>query len=212
MKPPRVLMIDHTDSFVFILADQFRRLGADVRVYRPAGTVREMEERIRRVDPALVVLSPGPGRPEDAASTVGWLQTLPSVPVLGVCLGHQAMAVAYGGTVVRAAGPVHGRPWPVRLFQDPLFAGFPRRFTAARYHSLVVGRMPADFEVIATSMDGDRELVMAMRHRTMPQVGLQFHPESYLTPLGGVLVERILDEAVGRIAPATGPAEARAQR
>ena len=80
----------------------------------------------------LVVLSPGPGRPEDAGSTVGWLQTRPQVPVLGVCLGHQAMAVAAGGTVVRAAGPVHGRPWPVRLLPDTLFSGFPTRFTAAR--------------------------------------------------------------------------------
>ena len=194
MSTPRILMVDHRDSFVFILADQFRSLGADVHVYRVAETVDQFHSQIRKVAPQLIVLSPGPGRPENAGATVAWLATRPEIPVLGVCLGHQALVAAAGGTIRRAVTPVHGRPWPIRLLPDPLFDGLPSRFIAARYHSLVVDDLPADFSVIATALDGKQEQIMAIRHRRLPQIGLQFHPESVLTPLGKTLLGRVLVE------------------
>ena len=117
------------------------------------------------------------------------------VPVLGICLGHQAMAVAGGGRVERAPRPVHGRASAIALEPDPLFDGLGATLTAARYHSLVVTELPADTVAIATVREEERDLVMAMRHRTFPHVGLQFHPESILTPAGGRLVSRCLHEA-----------------
>lgn len=198
MTAQRVLMVDHRDSFVFILAEQFLKLGATVRTYRSDMGLDEFERLVREIDPALVVLSPGPGRPEASGVTVPWLETRPGVPVLGICLGHQAMAVAAGGTVDRAPRPVHGKPWPVRLLDDPLHDGLPDLLPVARYHSLVVTSCPDEFRVIATTEDAGATLIMAMRHRTLPQIGMQFHPESFLSPFGGILIERVLAEATRR--------------
>ena len=196
MSKPRVLVLDHKDSFVFILAEQFLKLGAEVQTYRSDLPLASFQELVERVDPTLVVLSPGPGRPESAGVTVPWLLTRPRRPVLGICLGHQALAQAAGGVVDRAPRPVHGKPWPVELLEDPLFEGLPSRMPVARYHSLVVTEVPDSFRVTARAQDSGVDLVMAMRHRSLPQVGLQFHPESFLSPLGGKLVENLLAEAV----------------
>lgn len=196
MNKPRVLVLDHKDSFVFILAEQFLKLGAELQIYRSDLALSTFQELVERVDPTLVVLSPGPGRPESAGVTVPWLSTRPRLPILGICLGHQAMAQAAGGVVARAPRPVHGKPWPVELLADPLFEGLPATMPVARYHSLVVTEVPEEFRVIARAHDSGVELVMAMRHRSLPQVGLQFHPESFLSPLGGRLVEAVLAEAV----------------
>ena len=197
MTAPRVLVVDHRDSFVFILAEQFLRLGAELRTYRSDMELGALQEIVGEFAPDLVVLSPGPGRPETAGVTVPWLRTRPQVPVLGICLGHQALGVAAGGTVERAPEPVHGRPWSVDVEDpaDPLFAGMPARFAAARYHSLVVTEPTGEYRVLATALDSGSRLVMAMRHRELPWVGLQFHPESVLTPRGGVLIERALATA-----------------
>lgn len=195
-RTPSILVLDHKDSFVFILAEQFLKLGAEVRTYRSQQELGAWSRLVKATDPDLVVLSPGPGRPESAGVTLPWLESRPDVPILGICLGHQALAAATGGEVVRAPRPVHGRPWQVTLRDDPLFEGLPGSMTVARYHSLVVEPDRAEWSVTATAADGDQELIMAMRHRVLPWIGLQFHPESFLTPWGGVLVSRILDHAV----------------
>ena len=188
----RTLVIDHRDSFAFLLAEQLQRHGADVDVVRSDLALDELRTHLAHLDPDLVVLSPGPGHPTRAGVTPSWLATRPNVPVFGVCLGHQALAIAAGGAVGRGPEPVHGKAWPVQLRPDPLFEGLPRVLSAARYHSLVVTHVPAALEVLATARDGDHELVMAARHRERPWLGVQFHPESCLTPHGGPLLERVL--------------------
>lgn len=191
----RVLLIDHHDSFSFLLADQFARFGADVRTYRAPPELAQFEAIVREVDPALVVLSPGPGHPTEVQSTLDWLRSSPPQPVLGVCLGHQAMGVATGGTVGRAPEPVHGMATEVRLGEDPRFAGLPRTVRVGRYHSLTITGVSPELEVIGTGEEGGLTLVMAVRHRRLPWLGVQFHPESCLTPMGGVLVRSVCRSA-----------------
>jgi anthranilate synthase/aminodeoxychorismate synthase-like glutamine amidotransferase len=193
---PRVLVLDNRDSFVFNLVDEFRRQGAEVATVRSNMSLSDWEGSLARFSPDLVVLSPGPGRPEDVGVMVPWLRSEPEIPVLGVCLGHQALAVAAGGQVGRAPRPVHGRKSRIDVRQDPIFRGLPSPLMAARYHSLVVTEMPEQMELLATTRDEGEDLVMAMRHRRLCQVGLQFHPESILTPGGGSIVREFLQEAL----------------
>lgn len=187
----KVLVIDHRDSFVFMLVDHFARGGYEVRTLRSDIGLADLQAEVETHRPSLVLLSPGPGRPEQSGVMVPFLKTEPRVPVLGVCLGHQAMAVAAGGEVGLATDPVHGRSCVVRHHGDAMFEGIPSRFTAARYHSLAVTGVPDCFEVLAET-DSEPQLVMAMRHRELPYVGLQFHPESVLTPFGGRLIANLL--------------------
>jgi len=194
-QPSRVLLIDHCDSFSFLLAEQFARFGADVRTYRAPPELAQFEQIVSEVDPALVVLSPGPGHPNEVRSTLDWLRSAPKQPVLGVCLGHQAMGVATGGTVGRAPAPVHGMATEVHLGDDPRFADLPSTIRVGRYHSLTITEVAPDLEVIGTGEEGGKTLVMAVRHRTLPWLGVQFHPESCLTPMGGVLVRSICKAA-----------------
>ncbi len=196
MREPRVLCVDHRDSFVFNLVDAMARCGARVRTIRANVAAETLLGAIDAYAPDLVLLSPGPGHPESAHATLAWLRTAPTVPVLGVCLGHQAMAVALGGLVARAPQPVHGRASPLAFTAEPTRTPLPRPFVAGRYHSLVVTRVPAEFRVIATARDGDHELVMAMRHRSLPWLGIQFHPESVLTPHGAALLRGVLADAL----------------
>lgn len=191
----RVLLIDHLDSFSFLLAEQFARCGAEVRIYRAPSDRARFEQIVAETEPALVVLSPGPGHPSEAVATLAWLRTAPKVPVLGVCLGHQAMGIAAGGKVGRAPAPVHGSATEVRLGKDRRFAGLPAMIRAGRYHSLTITDVPADLEVIGTCEEQGQTVVMAVRHRTLPWLGVQFHPESCLTPMGGVLVRAICEDA-----------------
>lgn len=192
MNSSRVLVIDHHDSFSFVLGEQFARVGAEVRTHRCDLSVEALELVIATYGPHLVVLSPGPGGPESTGVTLPWLATRPPVPVLGVCLGHQALAVAFGGAIGRAPQPVHGKASAIELRDAALGFDQPVSLRVARYHSLCVTEVPASFEVTARTRDGDRALVMAMRHRELPYVGFQFHPESILTPSGGPLIERVL--------------------
>jgi anthranilate synthase component 2 len=184
-----ILLIDNYDSFTYNLAHLFGELGADVVVRRNDAIDADGAERL---EPSHFVISPGPGRPADAGATLEILRRLaPQVPTLGVCLGHQALAEAFGGEVGPARELVHGKVAAVEHDGRGLFTGLPDPLTAGRYHSLAVIRVPDTFEVSATAADGE---VMAMRHRRLPIDGIQFHPESVLTEHGSAIALNFLEE------------------
>jgi len=183
-----ILVVDHYDSFTFNLVQLVESLGARTEVVK---SDEEPASALAGRRPAAVILSPGPGRPEDAGVFTELLRILPATtPVLGVCLGHQAMGLVAGGFVDRAT-PVHGKASLVYHEGRGILAGVPNPFEAARYHSLVVRRegLPEELELTAWSDDG---LVMAAQHRELPRFGLQFHPESILTPNGPTIVRNFL--------------------
>jgi anthranilate synthase/aminodeoxychorismate synthase-like glutamine amidotransferase len=190
----RVLVIDNYDSFVYNLVQELGELGADPVVHRNdaidvAG--------IRAASPDAILISPGPGRPEDAGISVEAIAALAGeVPILGVCLGCQAIGQAYGGEVVAAPTLMHGKTSSVHHRGDGVFAGLPDPFVATRYHSLVVdpGSVPDELEVTATTADG---VIMGLRHRHLAVEGVQFHPESFLTPNGPSLLSNFLASANG---------------
>jgi anthranilate synthase/aminodeoxychorismate synthase-like glutamine amidotransferase len=175
-----ILLVDNYDSFTYNLAHLFAGLGADVVVRR--NDAPDLE----RLQPSALVLSPGPGRPP---ARVVALVRATHVPTLGVCLGHQAIVEAFGGEVGAARELVHGKPCTVSHDGHGLFAGLPDTFEAGRYHSLAATTVPAELEVSATAADGE---VMAVRHRELPIDGVQFHPESVLTPLGREIARNFL--------------------
>jgi len=185
-----VLVVDNYDSFTFNLVQRLGELGARCVVIRnDTATVAAIAER----RPAAVVISPGPKTPADAGISVELIRRLGEhVPVLGVCLGHQAIGEAYGGRVVRAASLMHGRLSQVHHDGTGLFAGVPDPFAATRYHSLVVeeATLPGDLEVTARTSDG---VIMGLRHRTHPVAGVQFHPESIGTDAGYRILENFLE-------------------
>jgi len=183
---PISLMIDNVDSFTFMLVDYLRVAGAEVRVAR--NDVVGDAVALAEVDG--VVISPGPGRPEDAGCSVAVAAACIAAakPLLGICLGHQAIALASGGTVERVP-PIHGKACSVRHDGSGLFAGLPSPFDATRYHSLAVGVVPDSLVANAWSEDG---MVMGLRHRSAPAHGVQFHPESILTEHGHDLLRNFL--------------------
>jgi anthranilate synthase component 2 len=186
-----VLLIDNYDSFTWNLAHRLGELGADVRVVRNDATT---VDEIARDLPERLVISPGPGRPETAGITVETLRRFAGrLPILGVCLGHQALAVAFGGRVDRAAAPMHGKVSSVRHDGTHLFAGVQNPFEAGRYHSLVVAKdaVPTDF-VVTASVESDGT-IMGVRHRHHPTFGVQFHPESVLTTVGHQILRNFLE-------------------
>ena len=183
-----LLMLDNYDSFTYNLVHLFQELGVEVRVFRnDAITADEAEE----LAPTHLVVSPGPGRPEDAGVSVELIQRLgPTVPTLGVCLGHQAIIEAFGGEVGQAKALLHGKSSPVEHDGRGVFTGLPDPFDAGRYHSLAALSVPDELEVTARTPDGE---VMGVRHRELPIEGVQFHPESVLTPLGPSLGRNFLE-------------------
>jgi anthranilate synthase/aminodeoxychorismate synthase-like glutamine amidotransferase len=184
-----VLVIDNYDSFTYNLVQLLGTLNGGVDVFRNDAIAPE-EILARRPD--YLVLSPGPGHPEAAGQLVEMVMRCgPHIPILGVCLGHQAIAVAYGGRVVHAPTLMHGKTSPVYHDGKGVFSGLPNPFDAGRYHSLVVegATLPADLVPLAHSADGE---LMAMAHAVHPIVGVQFHPESVLTPWGVQLVRNFL--------------------
>jgi len=185
----RVLVIDNYDSFVYNLVQELGELGADPVVHRNdaidvAG--------IRAAAPDLILISPGPGRPEDAGVTPSVIGELAGViPILGVCLGHQAIGQVFGGQIVQAPSLMHGKTSAIHHDGRGVFVGLPDPFTATRYHSLVVdpATVPDVLEVTARTSDG---VIMGLRHRTLAVEGVQFHPESLLTPEGPSLLSNFL--------------------
>lgn len=189
-----LLMLDNYDSFTFNLVQYLQELGADVRVERnDALTVDE----IAALAPARIVISPGPCTPNEAGVSMAVIERLgATTPILGVCLGHQALGQVYGGDVVRAGRIMHGKTSPIRHQGNGVFAGLPDRFEATRYHSLVVDKatLPECLEITAWTEndDGSMEEIMGLRHRSHPVEGVQFHPESILTQHGHALLKNFL--------------------
>jgi len=183
-----MLLIDNYDSFTYNLAHLFGALGVDVRVLRNDEVTADEAEQLA---PAQLVVSPGPGRPADAGASIAIIERLaPTTPTLGVCLGHQAIVEAFGGEVGYARELLHGKASPVHHNGTGLFSDLPEPFDAGRYHSLAATRLPDVLEPTAYADDGE---VMAVRHRDLPIVGVQFHPESVLTPDGPALAKNFLD-------------------
>jgi anthranilate synthase component 2 len=185
-----VFVIDNYDSFTYNLVQYLGELGAEVRVVRnDAVTLEDIE----RAGPDRIVISPGPGRPEDAGVTMEVIRRFGSrIPILGVCLGHQAIGAVFGGSVERAAVPMHGKTSTIEHDSKGVFAGISEPFVASRYHSLVVADrgLPAELEVSArTREDGT---IMGLRHRQWPLHGVQFHPESILTGEGHRILRNFL--------------------
>jgi len=186
----KVLVVDNYDSFTFNLVQYLGQLGAEPVVVRndeldPAEAMKDPPDRL--------VISPGPGRPEEAGFSVRFVRELgPSIPTLGVCLGHQAIAVAFGGTITFAPEPRHGKTSQITHDGVGVFAGLPQPMQATRYHSLAIGELPAGLIASAHSEDG---AIQAIRHNTYPITGVQFHPESIMTPDGIALLGNFL--AVG---------------
>lgn len=186
-----LLLIDNYDSFTWNLAHRLGELGVPATVVRnDALTVEDVE----RMAPSRIVISPGPGRPETAGISIDVLKRFAGrVPLLGVCLGHQAIGVAFGGAVVRAPAPMHGKVSPVVHDGTHLFAGLTSPFEAGRYHSLVIDRaaVPPGF-IVTASVEADGT-IMGVRHAQMPIYGVQFHPESVLTPAGHRILQNFLE-------------------
>lgn len=189
-----ILMIDNYDSFTFNLVQYFGELGEEVGVFR--NDAIDIDQ-IRRLGPSHIVISPGPCTPDEAGISLEVVRAfIGQIPILGVCLGHQAIGQALGGRIVRARRIMHGKTSPIEHDGRDLFRGLPSPFTATRYHSLVIEResLPESLEVAAWSLDEDgaREEIMAVRHRHHPVFGVQFHPESILSEHGHRLLANFL--------------------
>ena len=184
-----LLVIDNYDSFTYNLVQYFGELGADPVVKRN-DTISP--EEIGKLKPTRVVISPGPGNPTDAGISMEVIRRMgPTIPILGVCLGHQCIAEVYGGKVVRADRLMHGKTSPIRHQGTGVFAGLPNPFEATRYHSLIVERssVPACLQVTADTAEGE---IMGLQHREFPVHGVQFHPESILSREGKDLLRNFL--------------------
>ena len=192
----RVLLVDNYDSITYNVVQALRILGAEVIVR----TNDDIDvESARALEPTHLVVSPGPGRPESAGESMNVIAgLLTEVPILGVCLGHQALAAALGGRVDRAEELCHGKASPVYHDSATIYAGLPNPFEAGRYHSLAVQEedLPKDLVVTSFTSDG---VIMGVRHRDYPVEGVQFHPESVLTPHGDLLLRNFLD-LTGKVA------------
>ena len=188
-----LLMIDNYDSFTYNVVQYLGELGADVVVRRnDAIAVADVE----RLVPEKIVISPGPCTPAEAGISVDVVQAFgPKVPILGICLGHQSIAAAYGGTVRRAREVMHGKLSPIHHGGRGVFRNLPPAFEATRYHSLIVADLPASLEVTAWTAfeDGTPDEIMAIKHREHPVQGVQFHPESIKTPVGKQLLANFLE-------------------
>ncbi len=190
-----LLMIDNYDSFTFNLVQYLQMLGAEVKVVRNDAI---SVEQIAALKPSHIVVSPGPKTPNEAGVSLEVIRQLgPTIPLFGVCLGHQSIGQVYGGNVIRAGNIMHGKTSAIRHEGKGVFAGLPDGYEATRYHSLVVDKdsLPAELEITAwtENPDGSMEEIMGLRHREYPVEGVQFHPESILTQHGHALLKNFLD-------------------
>jgi len=190
-----IVMIDNYDSFTYNLVQYLGELGAEVQVYR---NDQISVDAVAALKPERIVLSPGPCTPNEAGICLELIERLKGrFPILGVCLGHQAMGQAFGGKVVRARQVMHGKTSLIHHQAKGVFSGLPTPFTATRYHSLIVERasLPAEFEVTAWTQheDGSVDEIMGLRHKTLPVEGVQFHPESILTEHGHDMLKNFLE-------------------
>lgn len=189
-----ILLIDNYDSFVYNLARYIRELNFPTCVERnDVMTLKDIE----LLNPSHIILSPGPCTPNEAGITLACIQHFyQSIPILGICLGHQAIGQSFGGKVVRAKQPTHGKSSFIYHNQQGIFNGINNPFKAARYHSLAVSEeyLPESLQIIATTPDGE---IMGLQHRQYPVVGLQFHPESILTECGHLLLQNFLQSEIG---------------
>jgi anthranilate synthase/aminodeoxychorismate synthase-like glutamine amidotransferase len=186
-----ILVIDNYDSFTYNLVQYLGELGAEVRVMRnDAVTVDD----VRAAQPDQIVISPGPGRPEDAGVTMATIERFAeSTPILGVCLGHQAIGAVFGGAVVRAAAPMHGKTSTIEHDGRGVFSGIDGPFVASRYHSLVVAEEGLPGDLIVSARTREDRTIMGLRHRTWPVHGVQFHPESILTGEGKRILRNFIE-------------------
>jgi len=190
-----VFVLDNYDSFTYNLVQYLGELGAEVQVRRNDEVT---VEAVREAAPSRIVISPGPGRPEHAGITMDLIRALGGqIPILGVCLGHQAIGAVFGGQVVRAPAPMHGKTSMIEHNGRGVFTGLTEPFVASRYHSLVVAEegFPADLEVTARTKEeeGTAGIIMGVRHRQKPVHGVQFHPESILTGEGRLMLRNFID-------------------
>jgi anthranilate synthase/aminodeoxychorismate synthase-like glutamine amidotransferase len=186
-----LLLIDNYDSFTYNLYQYLRELGAEVEVRRNDQVTLD---EIEALQPERIVISPGPCTPNEAGLSCQIIETFgPRIPLLGVCLGHQAVGQVYGGQVIRAPEPMHGKTSLIYHQAEGVLQGLPAPFEANRYHSLIVERstLPAELKITASTVDG---LIMGLRHRSYPVEGVQFHPESIMTPIGKDLLRNFLQQ------------------
>ena len=187
----KILMIDNFDSFTYNLVQGFRTHGAEVIVFRNNAINIEQAQALR---PTHLIISPGPGRPKDAGVSMPLIQEFASkIPILGVCLGHQCIVEAFGGKIVYAQQLMHGKTSIIQHDQTTIFTNLDNPMVAGRYHSLAadITRLPKNLDISASTEDNE---IMAVRHKTYPIEGVQFHPESILTPLGEKLMHNFLQQ------------------
>ena len=192
-KGTRVLFIDNFDSFTFNLVDEFEKRGCEVLVYRNNTPMKKIAEVVKDFRPHLLVISPGPSTPKEAGNTIPIIKEYAGkLPVFGVCLGLQASVEALGGKVERCFETVHGKPSKISHDGKGIFKGLANPFQAGRYHSLHGSRISKDVEVTAKTESG---VVMGIKHKKHLLVGVQFHPESIMTPEGGKIIENVIEMA-----------------
>jgi para-aminobenzoate synthetase component 2 len=185
-----IIVIDNYDSFTYNLVQYLGEMGHDLRVFR---NNRVTLEEIDSLKPSHIVISPGPGAPQDAGISEKVVQVFhKTIPIFGVCLGHQAIGEVFGGKIVRAPSLMHGKTSPIFHDSKTVFRGLPQGFPATRYHSLVVTDVPACLEVSAQTQEG---VVMGLRHRDYPTEGIQFHPESIMTVVGKQLLANFMERS-----------------
>jgi anthranilate synthase/aminodeoxychorismate synthase-like glutamine amidotransferase len=183
-----IIVIDNYDSFTYNLVQYLGEMGNELRVFR---NNRVTLEEIESLKPSHIVISPGPGAPQDAGISEKVIQTFhKKIPIFGVCLGHQAIGEVFGGKIVRAPSLMHGKTSPIHHDSKTIFKGLPQGFPATRYHSLVVTDIPACLEVSAQTKEG---VVMGLRHREYPVEGIQFHPESIMTVVGKQILANFME-------------------
>ena len=190
----KVLFIDNFDSFTYNLVDEFQKRNCEVLVYRNNTDMKLIDSVIKKFKPKLIVISPGPGKPKQAGISNEIIEKYhEKIPIFGVCLGHQCIIEFFGGRVDKASETIHGKPSKIKHDNEGIFKNIENPFQAGRYHSLVGYNIPYCLEISARTID--RDIVMAVRHKEFPVIGVQFHPESILTPIGGIIIENVIKMA-----------------